>query len=141
MPKKDAITDFEKEDMYLICRKTLSKKYTPRDEWLIEEINNESDEYAPDFIISRRSPSPLYWKKIEKVLVGIFIEDIHQHHVDMFNDYIKRTDNENAELKGKIIITPAGADTTLVKDSDFDLIRLNIFRVEKARTTRKNNVD
>lgn len=140
MAKKDVITDFEKEDMYLMCRKTLSKKYTPRDEWVIEEFKNETEDFAPDFTISRRSPSPLYWKITEKIWVAIFLEDINQKHVDLFNTYIQQNEQENVDIKGKIIITPAGIDTSFVKDSDFELIRLNIFRIEKQRSAKKNNV-
>lgn len=140
MAKKDVITNFDKEDMYLVCRKTLSKKYTPRDEWIIEEVKNPTEKFMPDFIIHRRSPSPLYWKKNERVLVAIFIEDVEQQHVDAYNNYIQETANEDLELKGKIIITPAGVDTNLVKNSDFELIRLNVFRIEKPRVVRKYTV-
>ncbi|MDD4847828.1 MAG: hypothetical protein PHR53_03565 [Bacteroidales bacterium] len=136
MPKKEAITDFDKEDMYLICKKTLSKKYTPRDEWVIEELEQKEDEFVPDFMISRRVPSPLYWKKSEVVYVAIFVEDLEKRHIDVYNDYIENHRNEDVTLKGKIIITPSGADTSSVKDSDFELVRLNVFRIEKPRSTK-----
>lgn len=135
MSKVEAITNFEKEDMYLVCRKTLLKKYTPRDEWVIEELEQNENKFCPDFMISRRSPSPLYWKKTERVYAAIFTENINSKHVAIFNNYIEKNEDENVELKGKIIITPSGADTSVVKDSDFELIRLNIFRIEKQRST------
>ncbi len=115
---------FKEEDMYPYVRKVLRKRYPKEDGWEIKPQERRKG-YIPDFVVEKKRQ---FLGTIERVIVEVKRGcQVSDRDVKQLNDYVKKMAGGNVNIKEKILVVPAGADTSRVPE-DIKVIRLRKFK-------------
>ena len=114
---------FTERDMYEAAYRVLRRRYPAHEGWKIVP-QFEGVGYRPDFVVERRD----FWGTLHRVIAEVKAEcRITRAHLRQLNAYARALAGGEAVIDAKILIVPAGADTTAVPN-DIQVIYLRGFR-------------
>jgi hypothetical protein len=118
------MTTFREEDMYPYVKRNLRSKYPVYDGWEIYEKDRWIG-YEPDFVVERKCHG-----KIQRVVAEVkAICKVPHSYIAQLNKYVRNLSGKNIEIVGKILVIPAGADTSGVP-YDVKIMYLRSFNCE-----------
>lgn len=108
---------------YSYAERDLRKMYSPAEGWKIQRISGNSNN-APDYMVTRK-----YRGVSEYVLASIILKKaVLRADIDaLVSPYTP--ENAAGALSGKVLLVPAGADSSGVPD-DIDVVELKGFSCE-----------
>ena len=99
-------------DMYPPMKRNLRTRFPKKKGWEIFSPDRW-DGYEPDAVLDRRTRSGF----IERVVAEAkFTDRVSEADVRQLNEYVRNLAGGNARIAKKILVVPAGADTSIVPD-------------------------
>ena len=115
---------WREEDMYPYVLRNLRARYPAYDGWEIYPKDRWKG-YEPDFTVERR-----VGRRIERTVVEVKATcKVTSAHIRQLNRYAKNLSGRNVTIVEKILVVPAGADTSMVPD-DIEIMYLRKFGCE-----------
>lgn len=112
--------------MYPYVWRNLRNRYPARDGWKIRKEDRRKG-YEPDFVVDRYVNG-----EVERVVVEVKLTcKVDPSHLRQLNRYVRNLSGGNVRIVKKILVVPAGADTTNVP-KDVEVMYLRKFT---CRTT------
>jgi len=113
---------FREEDMYPYVRRNLRARYPKHDGWEIYK-KPKWPGYEPDFVVERKKRG-----RVQRVIVEVKLTcKVSNSHVSQLNKYVRNLSGKNAKIIKKILVVPAGADTTYIVSDDIEVMYLRSF--------------
>lgn len=114
---------FTEHEMYESAYRVLRRRYPAHEGWeIIPQF--EGSGYRPDFVIERKD----WWGRVHRVVAEVKAScAVTQNDVRQLKAYSKAVAGGNVVIDEKILIVPAGANTSVVPD-DITVIHLRSFR-------------
>lgn len=109
------------KDMYPYAYQALRKRYPLNKGWKIIEQDHHGT-YIPDFVCTKNGRKYIYKVPAD----AKFKCKATQADVDQINSYASKLAGPNVIIEDKILIYPAGTDTSIVPE-DIDVIYLRAF--------------
>ncbi len=115
---------FTEHEMYNAAYHALRRRYPAMEGWKIY-AQDDWGEYRPDFVVERRHKG-----KIERVVVEVKADCvIAKKYINQLNRYVRNLSGSNVKIVNKILIVPAGTDTSVVPN-EIEIIYLRTFLCE-----------
>lgn len=115
---------WREEDMYPYVWRNLRARFPAYEGWEIYEKDRWKG-YEPDFVVERR-----FRRRIERVVVEVKATcKVSWAHIKQLNMYARNLSGRNVTIVEKILVVPAGADTSTVPD-DIEVLYLRKFECE-----------
>ena len=121
--------------MYGDARTAMRRRYAENEGWNIFEQDQRKDGYRPDLVVEKpRKPGFFYDTPKKKAIAEVKSEKvITEDHIKQLTGYAQKHAGGQAQIVGKHLIVPAGANVdgvrTLINRFDIDVIYLKNFRV------------
>lgn len=117
---------WREEEMYPYVKRNLRARYPAFEGWEIFE-RDRREGYEPDFVVERRRRG-----KIERAVVEVKATTrVAQSDIDQLNLYVRNLAGRNVKIVEKMLVVPAGSDTSIVPD-DIELMFLRNFKCENG---------
>ena len=125
--REDEALSWREEDMYPYVMKDLRIRFPAYDGWEIFPQDAWSG-YRPDFVVERRRHG-----KIQRVVVEVKADcKVRLDYIRQLNSYARNLAGRNVEIVGKILVVPAGTDTSNVP-YDIEIMYLRAFKCEDQK--------
>lgn len=116
---------FHEHEMYQYVKQNLRRRYPGYNGWRIY-IRDRWEGYEPDFVVERRNRRG----RIERIVREVKATSrVCENDINQLNSYVRNLSGRNVKILEKVLVVPAGADTSIVPN-DIEIMFLRSFKCE-----------